>query len=122
MELIEHGPATAEAAVNHAANTLRGRALVALNALRAGGVFTRQLEFSVYTRREQFRTRLFVDGVAVRGVGESTLAELRALGLTRPRAMFRTSRYSSSWVCVCAPVTADESAANVATWSELDYR
>jgi hypothetical protein len=54
----------------------------ALEVLKEGGEFRYALEMSSYTRREQFKTHLkTVSGRTVRGIGVSTMYELKGHGL-----------------------------------------
>jgi hypothetical protein len=54
----------------------------ALEVLKEGGEFRHALEMSTYTRREQFKARLkTASGRTVRGIGVSTMYELKGHGL-----------------------------------------
>jgi hypothetical protein len=57
----------------------------ALKVLKEGGEFRYALEMSAYTRREQFKARLkTATGRTVRGIGVSTMYELKRHGLIVP--------------------------------------
>lgn len=62
--------------------SLSKRAQKALEILKEGGQFYHRLETNSYTRREQFKHRLFTKSstVPVPGIGHSTFHELDATG------------------------------------------
>jgi hypothetical protein len=62
--------------------SLSSMARKALEVLKEGGEFRYALEMSSYTRREQFKARLkTASGLTVRGIGISTMYELKGHGL-----------------------------------------
>ncbi|WP_114947264.1 hypothetical protein [Microvirga calopogonii] len=66
----------------------------ALTVLNEGGEFRYALETSSYTRREQFTARLkTVSGRTVRGIGMSTMYELKGHGLIVPANSTSISTY-----------------------------
>jgi hypothetical protein len=66
----------------------------ALEVLREGGEFRYALEMSSYTRREQFKARLkTASGQTVRGIGISTMYELKGHGLIAPANSTSVSTY-----------------------------
>lgn len=74
--------------------TLSTMARKALNVLKEGGEFRYALEMSSYTRREQFKARLkTATGRNVRGIGVSTMYEVRDRGLIAPYHSTSVSTY-----------------------------
>ena len=74
--------------------TLSTMARKALEVLKAGGEFRYALEMSSYTRREQFKARLKTSaGRTVRGIGVSTMYELKRHGLIVPANSTSVSTY-----------------------------
>lgn len=66
----------------------------ALEVLREGGEFRYALEMSSYTRRDQFKARLkSASGQTVRGIGVSTMYELKGHGLIVPTNSTSVSTY-----------------------------
>ena len=66
----------------------------ALAVLKEGGEFRYALEMSRYTRREQFKARLKnATGRTVRGIGVSTMYELKGHGLIVPANSTSVSTY-----------------------------
>ena len=66
----------------------------ALKVLNEGGEFRYALEMSSYTRREQFRARLkTASGRTVRGIGVSTMYQLKGHGLIVPANSTSVSTY-----------------------------
>lgn len=79
---------------------LSSRAVAALEILRAGGKFRKQLE-TVYGGREQFKMRLIDSrGARVSGVGFKTFYELQDAGLLLSRRAHdaRSSAWPEEWV------------------------
>jgi hypothetical protein len=73
---------------------LSSMARKALKVLKEGGEFRYALEMSSYTRREQFRARLKnASGRTVRGIGVSTMYELKRHGLIAPANSTSVSTY-----------------------------
>jgi hypothetical protein len=58
---------------------LSNRAQKALDILERGGQFVERLERDNYTGREQFRTRLLINGSIVKGIGAATRRELSSM-------------------------------------------
>ena len=74
----------------------------ALEVLKEGGEFRYALETSSYTRREQFKARLKTTfGRTVRGIGISTMYELKGHGLIVPANSTSVSTYYrlNTWPC-----------------------
>jgi hypothetical protein len=66
----------------------------ALNVLKEGGEFRYALEMNSYTKREQFKARLkTAAGRTVRGIGVSTMYELKRHGLIVPANSTSVSTY-----------------------------
>jgi hypothetical protein len=73
---------------------LSSMARKALKVLKEGGEFRYALEMSSYTRREQFKARLkTASGRTVRGIGISTMYELKGHGLIIPANSTSVSTY-----------------------------
>jgi len=60
-------------------DNLSSRAKKALEILERGGKFCERLERNDYTGREQFRTRLLINGSVVKGIGAATRQELNSM-------------------------------------------
>ncbi len=66
----------------------------ALDVLRRGGEFRYALETNSFTKREQFKARLrTASGRTVRGIGISTMYELKGQGLIAPANSTSVSTY-----------------------------
>jgi hypothetical protein len=66
----------------------------ALEVLKEGGEFRYALEMNSYTKREQFKARLkTAAGRTVRGIGVSTMYELKGHGLIVPANSTSVSTY-----------------------------
>ena len=66
----------------------------ALNVLKEGGEFRYALEMNAYTKREQFKACLkTAAGRTVRGIGVSTMYELKGHGLIVPANSTSVSTY-----------------------------
>jgi hypothetical protein len=75
-------------------SALSSLARKALKVLQEGGEFRYALETSSYTRRGQFRARLkTASGRTVRGIGVSTMFELKGQGLIVPANSTSVSTY-----------------------------
>jgi hypothetical protein len=69
----------------------------ALEVLRSGGYFRKQLE-TTYRGHEQFVVRLrSANGAVVSGVGAATLHQLEAAGLLRSRECASSSVWPQEW-------------------------
>jgi hypothetical protein len=80
----------------------------ALEVLKAGGEFRYALEMSSYTRREQFKTRLkTAAGRTVRGIGVSTMYELKRHGLIVPANSTSVSTYYRLNISPCSNQAGD---------------
>lgn len=78
---------------------LTKRAEMAMFILTDGGYFRRALETDSYTRREQFKTRLYTCGrQVVKNIGYQTYAELEAAGLLRRRDCAPSSLWPTEYV------------------------
>ena len=68
MNTFQHGP-----------KKLSPRAARAVALMKSGAQFVKRLERDGYTGREQWKTRLMQNGIAVKGYGAATFRELGRL-------------------------------------------